>query len=197
MNRIRQHSDCQWKMQWNTFDLSELEPMFITCWQIRSTLPVLELYNFCHHRLRHLSIFPVHLISGTNASQLSCLSSSASVEGTISAIKKRQHHNVCDAIVTSCTVQVRSYQTTFSFKFFPFQTKLFPVLYTPCTNWGRRLRNFVCAFENLWRSTISSDASVRLFARMEQIDLVGFFWNFVLWGWWGWILILSRQFVFV
>jgi len=104
-------------MQRNTFGLSELEPKFKTSWQIRSTVPVLELYNLCHHRLLHLSIFPAHLTSGTNASQLSCLSNScraescATVKGTISARNKhQQQHNVCDAIVTSITNA--SYQMT-------------------------------------------------------------------------------------
>jgi hypothetical protein len=69
----------------------------------------------------------------------------------------------------------RSYQMTvfhlgFSNEFVPsFAYALYKLGQT-----GRRLRNFVCAFENLRRSTVSSDVPVRLSARMEQIDFAGF-----------------------
>jgi len=180
MNRIWQHSGCQWKMQWNTSDLSELEPMFITCWQIRSTVPVLELYNFCHHRLRHLSIFPVHLLSGTNASQLSCLSSSCRADSSASwkalSAPWTNINNTISVMLLYHHLQVRSYQMTFSFTFFKRTCSQFCIRFVHIGA-DRSTPQKLCT---RFREFAKIDRLPRLSARMEQIDLAGYSWNFVL-----------------
>jgi hypothetical protein len=68
-------------------------------------------------------------------------------------------------------LQVRSYQmTVFHLSFSNEFVSSFVYALNKLGQTGRRLRNFVRAFENLRRSTFNSDVPVRL----EQIDFAGF-----------------------
>ena len=192
MNRIWRHSGCQWIMQWNTIGLSELESMFITSWQVRSTAPVLELYNFCHQRLRHLSIFSAQFhkskrfkFTFRNKSYPAEMPSQAHKE--LRALLERgryyqRHEQTSTAqclwchcyIHYECVAIKLLFHISFSDKFVHY----FVYALYKLGQIGRRLGKFVCAFENLRSSTISSAVPVRLSARMEQIDFAGFSWNF-------------------